>query len=60
MTEKLLKEFSHQIGGARLVPGSKGAFEVSINGKKVHSKLETGRFPTAKELREHVKAAVQG
>ena len=27
------------------MPSSGGAFEVTANGEKVYSKLETGRFP---------------
>ena len=58
MTEKLLKEFQHTVGSAKLVPGGKGMFEVSINGELVFSKKEKGRFPDIKELRESLKAAV--
>ncbi|MCA0988158.1 Rdx family protein [Alkalihalobacillus algicola] len=28
-----------------LIPGSKGAFEVTVNGSKLHSKHETGEYP---------------
>jgi selenoprotein W-related protein len=28
-----------------LVPSGGGAFEVTVNGKKIHSKLATGHFP---------------
>jgi selenoprotein W-related protein len=33
------------IGSLTLVPSSGGAFEVSVNGKKIYSKLQTGQFP---------------
>ncbi len=33
-----------------LVPSSGGAFEVSVDGKKVFSKLELGRFPAYQEV----------
>ena len=58
MTEKLLREFARKLAFAKLVPGSKGTFEVTLNGDLVFSKLQTGRFPEVKELREMVKAAV--
>ncbi len=29
-----------------LTPSSGGAFEVSVSGEKIYSKLETGRFPS--------------
>ena len=40
----------------RLVPSSGGAFEVSVNGQKVYSKLETGEFPEPNDLLKKVKA----
>jgi len=35
----------------------RGAFEVSVNGKLIFSKLEEGRFPEPKELKESIEAA---
>ncbi|MSQ25800.1 MAG: SelT/SelW/SelH family protein [Dehalococcoidia bacterium] len=60
MTEKILKEFHRTVGKASLVPGDRGAFEVSINGAVVFSKLKEGRFPSIGELRAAVRAATQG
>jgi len=28
-----------------LIPAAGGAFEVTVNGQKIHSKLATGQFP---------------
>lgn len=33
-----------------LVKGDKGAFEVSLDGKLVFSKLKSGRFPAYQEI----------
>ena len=33
-----------------LVKSGNGAFEVSVDGKKVFSKLELGRFPAYREI----------
>lgn len=33
-----------------LIPSSSGAFEVSVNGERVYSKLETGIFPDTEEI----------
>jgi selenoprotein W-related protein len=33
-----------------LVPSSGGAFEVTVNGSKIYSKLETGVFPKSREI----------
>jgi selenoprotein W-related protein len=32
----------------KLIPSSGGCFELSVNGKLVYSKLETGEFPDEK------------
>lgn len=34
----------------KLIPGSGGVFEISVNGKKIFSKWETDRFPDHKEI----------
>ncbi len=59
MTEKLLKEFGRKVASAKLVPGDRGAFEVTVNGAMVFSKLDKGRFPDLKELRDALRAATQ-
>jgi selT/selW/selH-like putative selenoprotein len=33
-----------------LVPGDRGAFEVSKDGRRVYSKLSEGRFPAYQEV----------
>ncbi|RKL69161.1 hypothetical protein CR203_03775 [Salipaludibacillus neizhouensis] len=33
-----------------LIPSSGGAFEVTVNGKKIYSKWDTGEFPQHKEI----------
>ena len=39
-----------------LVPSSGGAFEVSVDGKLVYSKLKTGSFPASKEVTDAIDA----
>jgi len=38
-------ELGDRIASLTLVPSSGGAFEVSANGKLLHSKLDTGEWP---------------
>jgi selenoprotein W-related protein len=38
------------------MPSSRGAFEVIVNGKILHSKLKTGDFPDFDEILEAVKS----
>ena len=40
----------------KLVPSGGGAFEISVNGKKIYSKLETGEFPDFDAILKSVKA----
>jgi selenoprotein W-related protein len=35
-----------------LIPISGGAFEVTVNGEKIYSKLDTGVFPDTEEIIE--------
>jgi selenoprotein W-related protein len=40
---------------AKLVAGSGGAFEVTVDGELIFSKLQLGRFPNPGEIVEKVK-----
>jgi len=55
LTEKLITELKTKITRLVLIPSDGGRFEVSIDGKPVFSKLETGRFPEYQEIRKHIK-----
>jgi selenoprotein W-related protein len=45
LTTKLLNRFKQQIRELKLIPSSGGCFELTVNGKLVYSKLQTGKFP---------------
>jgi selenoprotein W-related protein len=45
LTNKLLSTYKQQISDLTLIPASGGAFELSINGDLIYSKLKTGKFP---------------
>jgi selenoprotein W-related protein len=47
---RLLKEYQHVIGSLKLVTGTGGAFEVTVNDQTVFSKKETGRVPNDGEI----------
>ena len=38
-------EFKRDINELTLIPSGGGAFEITIDGEKVYSKLDTGAFP---------------
>ncbi|OZM56298.1 hypothetical protein CIB95_12855 [Lottiidibacillus patelloidae] len=37
-----------------MIPSSKGAFEVTVNGTKIYSKLEIGKFPATNAMIEEM------
>ena len=45
MTNKLLSTYKQRISDLTLIPAGGGAFELSINGDLIYSKLKTGKFP---------------
>ena len=56
MATKIL-DLGERIGSLTLVPSSGGAFEVTANGKTLHSKLETGEWPDFDAVVKQVKKA---
>jgi selenoprotein W-related protein len=55
LTDKILKLKLH-ISSVKLVPSGGGAFEVSVNGQKIYSKLQTGQFPEANAIVQAIRA----
>jgi selenoprotein W-related protein len=45
LTSKLLNTYKQQIRGLTLIPVGGGAFELSVGGDLIYSKLKTGNFP---------------
>jgi selenoprotein W-related protein len=48
-------ELGDRIASLTLVPSSGGAFEVSANGKTLHSKLDSGEWPDFEALVSQIK-----
>ena len=46
------------IGSLMLVPASGGVFEVTVDGKKIYSKKETGQFPDPAAILKAVRAKI--
>jgi len=59
MAELLKSKYEGKLEGVHLVPSSGGAFEVSIDGDLIYSKLRTGRFPEEEEITTAVDKALQ-
>ena len=58
MTAKLLPRYKRTISRFVMVPSAGGCFELTVGGKKLYSKLETGEFPDEDELVEAVGNAI--
>jgi selenoprotein W-related protein len=56
MATEMINRFSDQIEEISLHAGQGGAFEVSINGEQIYSKLETKRYPDLSEILDPLQA----
>ena len=50
VTEELLTNHQHQIESLTLITGSKGVFDVMVDGETIYSKAATGRKPEPGEV----------
>ena len=46
LAEILMNEFSWDISGIQLIPGTEGAFEITFDGDLIYSKKQTDEFPS--------------
>ncbi len=53
---EILHEFEPDIESITVVPSDGGRFEVSVNGKLIYSKLQTGRHVNQGELVQLIRA----
>jgi selenoprotein W-related protein len=45
VAEEILAAHAESIAGLLIVPGSGGIFTIAVDGRRLYSKKETGRFP---------------
>jgi selenoprotein W-related protein len=50
LAAKLLTSLKRKIASLELEPSTGGCFELSLDGKLIYSKLDTGRFPNEDQL----------
>ncbi len=55
MATELVNRYADQIDSINLHGGTGGAFEVSVNGDQIYSKLATKRYPELSELIDPLK-----
>ncbi len=58
MATEIINKYSDKLADLNLHGGTGGAFEVSINGEQVYSKLQTKRYPELKEIVDAIQARV--
>jgi selenoprotein W-related protein len=58
LTAKLLPRYKRTISRFVMIPSKGGCFELTVGGKKLYSKLETGEFPEEDKLVEAVGKAI--
>ena len=56
LTSELLNKFGTDVKELTIVPSGGGAFEVTINGNLIYSKLDTGEFPTTDQITSAIEA----
>ena len=52
--------FKQDIASLKLIPAGGGVFEVVVNGQKIYSKKETGKFPEPASVVKQVRGMLQG
>jgi len=50
--------FQDTVASLELIPGTGGAYEVSLDDRLIFSKKQTGRYPETAELGDKIKAKV--
>jgi selenoprotein W-related protein len=58
LTAKLLPRYKRAISRFVMIPSTGGCFELTVGGRKLYSKLETGTFPDEDELVEAIGKAI--
>lgn len=53
-----LSTFETELAEVALIPGTRGVFDVRVDGSTIFSRKEHGRFPDAKELKQLVRDRV--
>jgi selenoprotein W-related protein len=59
LVDELLENFEPEIESVSLIPSDGGRFEVTVNGKLLYSKLQTGRHAQAGEVSALVRKYLQ-
>ena len=58
LAQELLTTFESTLGEVAVAPGASGVFEVYLEGERIFSREEAGRFPEPKELKQVIRDRV--
>ena len=58
MAQELLVTFEQELTEVALRPGAEGIFEIALDDVTIWSRVEAGRFPELKELKQLVRDRV--
>jgi selenoprotein W-related protein len=59
LAAKLLPRFKTEVTRLVMVPSKGGCFELSVGGRKLYSKLQTGQFPDDETLLAELEKVVR-
>jgi selT/selW/selH-like putative selenoprotein len=60
MAAEIIMRWPEQIANVNLHAGAGGAYEVSVNGKQIWSKLECKQYPELKVVTDAITAVLEG
>ena len=52
-----MNAYKTKVASLEIIPSGGGVFEVDLNGERIFSKKELGRFPEYDEIAEHLEKA---
>lgn len=55
MAQEFLNTFAEELAQVALVPGTGGIFEIRLDGERLWSRQERGRFPEPREIKQMVR-----
>lgn len=55
LAQELLTTFEEDLYSVALKPGTGGIFDIHLNGQRIFSRKDAGRFPESKEVKQRIR-----
>ncbi len=55
LAQELLTTFEEDLYSVALKPGTGGVFDIHLNGQRIFSRKDAGRFPQSKEVKQRIR-----